>query len=76
MSAHELDARSAEITAEEARLRKELRGLEDEVHSRLRRDTHANADKIEAVEKQIRAVVLRLSALEQEQIEITIARSL
>ncbi len=76
MTVSDLEARAGEIAAEETRLRDELREVEDVIHTRLRRDAHANAEKIEQLEKRVRAIVLRLSALERERIELTIASRL
>jgi hypothetical protein len=61
---------------EQARLRAELRELEDRIQSRLRNGAHARISEIEADEKVVRAIVLRLVAIEREMIEREIADAL
>ena len=70
------DAISAELAAEEAGLRERLRALEALIHDRLKRDLEGNMKKIEEVERELRAIVLRLVQIEREQIELRIAREL
>ena len=76
MVADNADARSAELDAEEIRLREELRAAADRIHSTLRVNAHGNAEEIAAIEKRVRAIVLALSAIERERIEISVSASL
>lgn len=76
MTAGDVDVQIATLATEEAALRTRLRALEDEIHSVLRRNSHANADRMTECEKEIRRIVLRLVAIERERIEVTIADSL
>ena len=76
MTAQDLDVRTAEIDAEASRLREELRAATDRIHSQLRGDAHGNAVEIAKIEKRVREIVLRLSAIDRERIELSIARSL
>jgi hypothetical protein len=76
MAADNADARSAELDAEEIRLREELRAAEDRIHSTLRSDAHGNAEEIATIEKRVRAIVLALTAIERERIELSVAASL
>ena len=76
MTAEDLDTQTAALGAEETDLRERLRSLEDELHSGLRRDAHGNAKAIDAAEREIRKIVLRLVAIERERIELTVAAAL
>ena len=76
MTAGDVDVQLATLASEEESLRTSLRAIEDEVHTVLRRDTHANADRLAAREREIRRIVLRLVELERERIELAISESL
>jgi hypothetical protein len=76
MTAGDLDVQIATLASEESSLRTRLRALEDEIHSVLRRDSHANAERLAVHEKEIRRIVLRLVEIERERIEVTISESL
>jgi hypothetical protein len=76
MTAQDLDSREAALSAERDALLGRIRALEDDVHTVLMRDPHANADRIGSVEREIRKIVLRLVEIEREQIEVRIAASL
>ncbi|MBK6427225.1 MAG: hypothetical protein IPF82_13805 [Blastocatellia bacterium] len=76
MASEDLDAQDAELTTEESQLRLDLSLLHDELHGKLGRDVHHHADAIANIEKRIRAIVLRLTQVERERIELNIARSL
>lgn len=76
MTSEDLDAQDAALTEEESRLRSELGSLHDELFGGLRRDLHHHADAIAVIEKRIRAIVLRLSQIERDRIELNIARAI
>ena len=54
-------------------LLEELRELEERIHGGLRRDTHANIDAIEELEKRVTKIVLELTQIERAQIEYNIS---
>lgn len=62
----------AGLSQEEIDLRKKLTQLEDAL-SPLRSNIRANHKELISLEKQIRRIVLRLTEIEREQIEIAIA---
>ena len=64
------------LADEQARLRSELRELQDRIQSRLRNGAHARISEIESDEKVVRTIVLRLVAIEREMIEREIADAL
>lgn len=76
MTSEELDAQDVALTEEESRLRSELGSLLDERLGGLRRDLHHHADAIDAIEKRIRTIVLRLTQIERDRIDLNIARAL
>lgn len=76
MASEDLDAQDAALTAEESQLRNDLSLLHDELHGNLGRDVHHHAEAIASLEKRVRAIVLRLTQLERERIELNIARSI
>ena len=76
MTAGDLDVQIATLASEEASLRTRLREIEEEIHSVLRRDAHANAERMTEREKEVRRIVLRLVEIERERIEVTISESL
>ena len=76
MTVEDLETAASALAAEEASLRERLRALEDEIHSSLKRNPHANAAAIDEREREIRRIVLRLVAIERERTELEIAESL
>lgn len=75
MASDENDEIDAALATEESQLRAELGHLLDSLLGGLRKDHHHAAENA-AAEKQVRAIVLRLTHIERERIENTIARSL
>ena len=76
MTSEDPDSQDVALTDEEAQLRTELGSLHDELLGGLRRDLHHNADAIDTAEKRIRTIVLRLTQIERDRIELNIARAL
>ena len=76
MSETDLEAQVAALAAEQTTLRDRLRSLEDDLQAQLRRGDHASSGDVDKVEREIRKIVLRLVAIEREQIELNIAASL
>jgi hypothetical protein len=76
MTPEDQGAQMAALAAEETALRDRLRALEDELHTTLRRDPHGNAARIDAAERELRKIVLRLVEIEREQIELRLSASL
>lgn len=76
MTEEEYDQAAVELADEAARLRERLRALEQIVHGKLLGDAEKHMGRIEAVERQITAIVLRLTALEREQTDLLIARAM
>jgi len=76
MASDDLNAIGSALDAEERQLRDELRALEEDLHGRLRRHSHANAAAIADAERRVRTVVLRLTAIERERTDLEVARAL
>jgi hypothetical protein len=76
MASEDLDALEAALTDEESRLRAELGTLHDDLHGGLRNDLHHNSAAISAIEIRIRTIVLRLTQIERDRIELNIVRAL
>jgi len=76
MTEPDLEAQAAALAAEETTLRERLRSLEDDLQSLLHGAAHASVDHADSTEREIRKIVLRLVAIEREQIELKIAASL
>lgn len=76
MTSEDLDAQDAALTDEQERLRKELGSLHDDMLGGLRSDLHHHADAIDTVERRIRTIVLRLTQIDRDRIELNIARAL
>jgi hypothetical protein len=75
MTTDNVDARATELADEESGLKERLRAIEDEIQTKLRHEGHAGA-RIDAAERDVRKIVLRLVEIEREQIELRVAASL
>jgi hypothetical protein len=75
MTEQEYEQAAAELTDEAARLRERLRALEQIIHGKLLPDAAKHLGRIEAIERQIVAIVLRLSEIERDQIDLRIVRA-
>ena len=76
MTAADLDAQSDALAHEEGELRVRLRALENELHATLHGGRPASPHSVDATERAIRIIVLRLVEIERERIDLRVASAL
>jgi hypothetical protein len=67
---------SAQLDEEAGRLRERLEALEEIIHGKLIAEAEKHIGRVEAIERQIREIVLRLCEVEREQTELRIAEAM
>lgn len=75
MALEDLDAQDTALTDETARLRAELGGLLDSLGGGLRSDLHHHAREVDVIERRVRAIVLRLTQIDRDRIELNVLRA-